>query len=65
MLQYTHIFFKEIIDDVTMLTEDAAGRLRHNTAQVDTLLTRDKGNCMLWMIVLALFIGIVILLSVP
>merc|ERR1712110_936323 len=55
----------EIIDDVTNMTETARGRLNHNTAQVDTLLTRDKGNCTLWLIVIALFVAIVVLLSIP
>merc|ERR1712130_83702 len=54
----------EIIDDVTHLAETARGRLNHNTSQVDTILRRDKGNCALWLVVIALFIAIVILLSV-
>jgi len=46
------------------MTENSRGRLNRNTENIDNLLSRDKGNCTLWLIVGGLFIVIIVLLSV-
>jgi len=53
-----------VIDTITDMTENSRGRLNRNTENIDNLLSRDKGNCTLWMIVGGLFIVIIVLISV-
>ncbi|CBY24816.1 unnamed protein product [Oikopleura dioica] len=53
-----------VIDNITDMTENSRGRLNRNTENIDNLLSRDKGNCTLWLIVGGLFIVIIVLLSV-
>lgn len=54
----------EIIDDVTDLAENARGRLDRQTADV-IRLGEEKGTCYLWGIVGALFLVILVLISIP
>merc|ERR1712168_616515 len=54
----------EIIDDVTHLADNARGRLDQQTEQV-ARLGDEKGTCYLWGIVIALFLVILTLVSLP
>lgn len=54
----------EIIEDMTDLTEGTRTRMDRQTADV-ARLGNEKGTCYLWGVVIALFLVIIVLISLP